>query len=167
MFWVVFIVVALVVGVGLVLVQRQFTARDPMGLDAASAPRLMYEQVRPLTDPEQVLYRRLVEALPECVILAQVSFSSFMKPAPEEGPLEARQVRALYARISQKTVDFLVCLQDFTVVAAVEVDDSAHEELRDLRRDELLKSAGITSLHVRVEHIPTVERIREMFTAPK
>src|SRR5688572_26153184 len=138
-----------------------------MGLDAASAPRLMYGQTRPLSDPEQVLYWRLVEALPECVILAQVSFSRFMKPVPQEGALEARQFRALYARISQKTVDFLVCLRDFTVVAAVELDDSTHEELRDLRRDELLKSAGITSLRVRVDHIPSVEKIREMFTAPK
>ena len=167
MFWIVFIVVALVVGVGLVLVQRQMALRGQSGIDPAAGPALLYAQIRPLSDPEQVLYWRLVEALPECVILAQVSFSRFMKPAPPEGHFEARQYRALYARISQKTVDFLVCLRDFTVVAAVELDDSSQAELQDVRRDELLKAAGITSLRVRVDHIPSVETLREMFTASK
>jgi hypothetical protein len=164
LFWVVFFLVALVVGVGLMLVQRQLAVSDQIALDPASGQRLMYGQTRPLTDPEQVLYWRLVEALPECVILAQVSFSRFMKPTPPEGVLEARQYRALFFRISQKTVDFLVCLKDFTVVAAVELDDSTHADV-DLRREQLLQSAGIPLVRLRVDHIPTVERLREMFTA--
>ena len=165
MFWVLFVSVAVIVIVALFLAQRQ--PMEQMGLDAAPGDTRLYAQARPLTEPEQTLYWRLVEALPECVILAQVSFSRFMKPTPPEGALEARQYRALYARISQKTIDFLVCLKDFTVVAAVELDDSTHEKERDVRRDELLKSAGITPLHLKVEHIPSVEALREMFTASK
>ena len=165
MFWVLFIAVAVIVIVALVLAQRQ--PMEQMGLDQAPGEGLAYTQSRPLTDPEQTLYWRLVEALPECVILAQVSFSRFIKPTPPEGAFEARQYRALYARISQKTIDFLVCLKDFTVVAAVELDDSSHEPERDVRRDELLKAAGITPIHLKVEHIPSVESLREMFTASK
>jgi hypothetical protein len=163
-FWVIFVAVAIIVGVALVLAQRQPVERDQMGL---GPEQLMYKQSRPLSEPEQVLYWRLVEALPECVILAQVSFSRFMTPSPPEGVLQAKQQRALYARISQKSVDFLVCLKDFTVVAAVELDDATHRGARDIQRDELLKSAGITPLRLRVDHIPSAETLREMFTASR
>ena len=43
-------------------------------LSGRGGPRLRYQQIRPLRPPEQALYWRLVEALPECVILSQVTF---------------------------------------------------------------------------------------------
>src|SRR5688500_5075902 len=38
-----------------------------------------YASQRPLSDPEQTLFWRLREAMPECVVLSQVSFSRFIK----------------------------------------------------------------------------------------
>src|SRR5262245_53668122 len=149
-FWIVFIAAATITLVAIYLAQRQPGDRDQMGLDARQGPR--YVQHRPLTDPEQVLYWRLVEALPECVVLAQVSFTRFMKAAPE-GNFSPAQQLTLYRRISQKTIDYLVCLKDFTVVAAVELDDASHDEERDSQRDALLKSAGIVPLRIDVKHI--------------
>lgn len=123
-----------------------------------------FEQVCPLAGAEQVLYWRLVEALPECVVLPQVTFSRFLRPSVE-GRDRRAQHRALQNRISQKTVDFLVCLQDFTVVGAIELDDSSHAWARDEQRDAILECARVPLVRLRVEKIPSVERLREIFTS--
>ena len=133
---------------------------------AAPDVPLRYRQVKPLTAPEQTLYWRLREALPECVILSQVTFSRFMRP--DTGGIAPLQVyRTLQNRIAQKTLDFLVCLPDFTVVAAVELDDSTHRKDADRQRDELLNAANITVIRVSADDIPSAQRIREAFTSDK
>ena len=159
MFWVLFIVVAVVVGVALVLAQRQPADRDLIGVD--SAPTQGYAQARPLSEAEQELYWRLVEALPECVVLSQVSFRSFLRPA--EGKAANPRTRAIYFRMAQQSIDFLVCLKDFTVVATVELDESPDASRRDPTRDELLKAAGIEPLHIRAGEIPSVAALRALF----
>ena len=120
----------------------------------------VYEAIKPLSDPEQTLYWRLKEAMPECVILGQVSFSRFLRPKAEA----RRGRRALFLRISQKTVDFLVCLPDFTVVAAIELDDSRHSKVKDMQRDAILRSAGVPVVRLNVASIPSAEELRAAFT---
>ena len=133
---------------------------------AASDVPLRYRQVKPLSAPEQTLYWRLREALPECVVLSQVTFNRFMRP--DTGGIAPLPVyRALQNRIALKTLDFLVCLPDFTVVAAVELDDSTHRKDADRQRDELMNAAGITVIRVSVDDIPSAARIREVFTSEK
>lgn len=154
MTWPVVVAVAAVVGAILFILVR--------GASRNGVP-LRYQQVRPLSDAEQALYWRLVEALPECVILSQVTFSRFMKP-DTGGVAPAREYHALRNRISQKTIDFLVCLEDFTVVAAIELDDSTHVEASDHARDELLRAAGIAVLRMPSRDMPSVARLRELFT---
>lgn len=154
MTWAVVLLVAVALACAILLISRP--QRAP-----AVPPR--YQQVRPLTDAEQALYWRLVEALPECVILSQVTFSRFMKP-DTGGVAPRREYHALRNRISQKTIDFLVCLKDFTVVAAIELDDSSHVEASDHARDELLRAAGIAVLRMPSRDMPTVARLRELFT---
>ena len=151
-------IVAIVVTAALVTRKKRRTT-------SPEAP-LRYRQVTPLSRPEQTLYWRLREALPECVVLSQVTFSRFMKP--DTGGLAPLAVyRALQNRIAQKTLDFLVCLPDFTVVAAVELDDASHRAEHDRQRDELLNAAGITVIRVTVDDIPSAQRIREAFTSDK
>ena len=125
-----------------------------------------YKSVKPLTVPEQTLYWRLSEALPECVILSQVTFSRFMA-TDTNGRTSFGDRMTLHNRISQKSIDFLVCLKDFTVVAAVELDDSSHRFERDAARDQLLESAGIEVLRVHVRDIPSAARLREIFTTDR
>jgi hypothetical protein len=159
MFWALFIGVALVVGIALILVQRQTADRDFVGEDTGAATG--YAPVRPLSEAEQELYWRLVEALPECVVLPQVSFRSFLRPA-EGKPVNPR-TRAIYFRMAQQSVDFLVCLKDFTVVATVELDESPDGSRRDTSRDDLLRAAGVAPLHIRAGEIPSVPTLRAMF----
>ena len=127
---------------------------------------LRYRQLKPLSAAEQTLYWRLREALPECVVLSQVTFSRFMRP-DTGGVAPLAEYRALQGRISQKTLDFLVCLPDFTVVAAVDLDDSTHRGQADRQRDELLNAAGITVIRVTADDIPSAQRIRQAFTGEK
>jgi len=117
-----------------------------------------YASKKPLSDPEQTLYWRLREAMPECVILSQVSFSRFIKPG-----VTVASRRRLFNQIAQKTVDFLVCLPDFTLVAAVELDDGTHQRTRDAHRDSILRSADVPLVRLHVRDIPSVEQLRAMF----
>jgi hypothetical protein len=119
-----------------------------------------YTARRPMSDPEQALFRRLEEAMPECIILSQVPLSRFLAPAAK-GFLARRR---LLNRISGKSADFLVCLPDFTVVAVVELDDRTHTPARDSRRDVMVREAGIPVVRVQVTEMPTVEYLRALFT---
>ena len=73
MTWPVVLLAALLLGLILYFAFRPHRPRIGNGTP------LRYQQVRPLSDAEQALDWRLVEALPECVILAQVTFSRVMK----------------------------------------------------------------------------------------
>ena len=126
----------------------------------ASRPANSYRLVKPLSDPEQSLYWRLREAMPNSVILAQVSVSRFV--VPESHDVSAR--KALFNQISQKSVDFLVCLPDFTIIAAVELDDSTHQRMRDARRDAIFRSASVPLVRFNVREIPGAEELRALFT---
>src|ERR1700689_5456398 len=80
-----------------------------------------------LSQPEQILYRRLVQTLPENLVLAQVQLSRFLevdRGVPRQSWLN---------RISQLSADFLILNPDTSVVAAGELDDASH--LRRSRQD--------------------------------
>lgn len=84
---------------------------------------------KPLTQPEQVLYHRLVASLPECIVLAQVQLSRIL------GAKKGFQFHKWNNRINRLSVDFLVCLQDSTVVAAIELDDRSHARADRVKRE--------------------------------
>jgi uncharacterized protein DUF2726 len=116
-----------------------------------------YRLKKPLSEPEQTLYWRLREAMPECVVLSQISFSRFLEPT------SAGARRALFNQIAQKSVDFLVCLPDFTIVAAVELDDGTHGRSKDVQRDAIFESAGLPVVRLHVRNIPAVEELKALF----
>jgi len=120
-----------------------------------------YRTRKPLSEPEQVLYWRLREAMPECVVLCQVSFSRFLDGA--SAPTSSERWRS-FARIAQKSVDFLVCLPDFTIVAAVELDDTTHSREKDIQRDAIFKSAGLPLIRLNVRQMPSSQELRALFS---
>jgi len=119
----------------------------------------VYEMSKPLTEPEQVMYFRLRSALPECEVLAQVTFSRFLKPSGKDAK---RRFGALQ-RINKKSADFLICLKDFTIVAAVELDDASHNAEKDKDRDAILATAGVKVLRWHVRDLPSEQAIRDAF----
>lgn len=128
-------------------------------LRAAEARRPWpYFARKPLTQPEQVLYFRLVEALPEHMVLAQVQLSRVL------GVKKSRDELAWFDRIDQLSVDFVVCRKDASVLVAIELDDAtprrAARRKADAKKDRALGSAGVPVLRWTVADIPDAAGIR-------
>ncbi|HVJ38863.1 MAG TPA: DUF2726 domain-containing protein [Stenotrophomonas sp.] len=119
---------------------------------------------RVLSDAEQVLYWRLVEALPEEVVLAQVQLSRFL------GVKKGHKRMQWLNRVNQKSADFVVCKKNFAVVTVIELDDSTH--LRPARRkadadkERAITAAGLTLLRWNVNKMPSVGEIRQIVYPP-
>jgi len=108
---------------------------------------------RLLTEREQAMHNRLVQALPNAVVLAQVSFGALLWAG-------ARPVRN---RFDRKIADFVICNRAFQVVALIELDDASHKgkEEKDAERDAMLKDAGYRV--IRYPNIPDIEKVRTDF----
>ena len=157
--WITFaVVVLIVIVIAIVIALVKKAASTPEKKLPMATYR--YAMKNPLSQPEQILYHRLREALPECEVLPQVTFSRFLETTPNPPNLK----RAAFQKISQKSADYLICLKDFTIVASVELDDSSHDKKRDADRDAILASAGIKVLRWHVSDMPSLETIRVAFT---
>lgn len=115
-----------------------------------------------LSQPEQVLYRRLVQALPEHIVLTQVQLLRTVRF--KRGVLN----RNILNRISQLSIDFLILNSDTSIVAAVELDDSSHQradrQWADERKTHALESAAIPLLRWNVRKLPDVPAIGAALT---
>lgn len=113
---------------------------------------------KPLTEPEQILYFRIKEAMPECIVLAQVALPALV------GVRSCNDYRSAFNRIASKYVDFVVCLPDFTIVAVIELDDKSHTRPDRVRADTVkntaLRLAGHPILRFKTHNMPTVEELR-------
>ncbi len=76
---------------------------------------------RVLSAPELQLHQRLVRALPQQIVLAQVQVSRVLGVKPGFDFHEWNN------RINRMSYDFVICAPDGTVIAAIELDDSSHE----------------------------------------
>ena len=106
---------------------------------------------RTLTPREEQMFFALTAALPECTILAQVSFQALL----DTPSFEDRN------RFNRKYADFVICSKRLTTVAIVELDDSTHDSKKaaDKDRDVMLQKAGYQT--IRYRDIPNTEKIRE------
>lgn len=116
-----------------------------------------------LTDVEQVLYHRLVEALPELIVLAQVPLSGILGIRRNRN----KRWQAQFNAIARKSVDYVVCRKDFSVVAVIELDDSTHEREDRKKSDEVknaaFKKVGIEVLRLTPGNLPASESIAIAF----
>ena len=120
-----------------------------------------FHSKRPLSQPEQVLYHRLVAALPERIVLAQVQLSRVM------GVKKGFNARGWMNRINRMSFDFVVCLKDSTVIAAIELDDRSHESAErieaDVKKSRAANAAGIRLVRWNVKGLPDDDDIRHAF----
>ncbi len=128
--------------------------------DVSNVPWPFYAK-KLLTQPEQILYHRLVAALPQCIVLAQVQLSQVL------GVNQGFNFSVWNNRINRMSLDFIVCLKDSTIIAAVELDDKTHEkEIRikaDAKKGKALSAAGIELIRWHVSALPDEKAIREAF----
>jgi hypothetical protein len=116
---------------------------------------------RPLSGPEQVLYHRLVAALPAHIVLAQVQVSRVLGVKKGFNHLEWNN------RINRLSYDFVVCGKDSTVLAAIELDDKTHEATSrtetDKKKDMATSAASIRLIRWHVKSMPDGAAIRAEF----
>jgi len=116
---------------------------------------------KPLSQPEQTLYFRLVKALPEHIILAQVQLSRLL------GVKKGNDFQAWSNRINRMSADFVVCNKDSSIVAVIELDDATHQrkdrQTADAKKDKALSSADIRIVRLQAKALPDIVAIQSMF----
>lgn len=78
------------------------------------------------------------------------------------------ELRGVHNRINRMSVDFLVCLKDSSIGAAIELDDRSHNSWSrrkaDVKKQKALESAGITLIRWQGSSLPDEITIRAAFT---
>lgn len=114
-----------------------------------------------LSQPEQVLYFRLVQALPDHIVLAQVQLSRLL------GVKKGNNYQAWFNRINRMSADFVVCKKDSSIVAVIELDDTTHQkedrQAADAKKDKALSSADIRVVRWQAKSIPDIAAIQAAF----
>ena len=115
-----------------------------------------------LSERERALCQRLVDALPEHIILAQVQLLQILEFRGGRRPFE------IFNRISQLSVDFLLVNSDTSIVAAIELDDATHARAdrrqADARKSHALRSAGVPLIRWNAKALPDTAAIRAALT---
>lgn len=71
---------------------------------------------------------------------------------------------AHFNRIAQLSLDFVICRQDFSVVAAVELDDRSHDRAkqraRDAKKDAVMKAINVRLVRFDARRYPSESDVR-------
>lgn len=152
------IVLPLVIVIAVVVVLAFLKAKAQSGVGDEVWP---FYAKKPLSQAEQVLYFRLIQALPEHIVLAQVQLSRLL------GVKKGNNFQAWYNRINRMSADFLVCNKDSSIVAVIELDDSTHQredrQAADAKKDKALASAGVRIVRWQAKSIPDIAAIQATF----
>ena len=121
-----------------------------------------YGSRKVLADTEQVLFHRLVSALPDYLVLTQVRLSRVLEVKKGKGI----RVNEWNNRINGLSLDFVICSKDFSVLTVIELGDKAHIRKKhindDKRKNKALADAGIRLIRWDVESIPDGIAIKEV-----
>lgn len=154
-------IILLVIALIVILAVISLTKPSNKQTDADIWP---YYAKKPLSQPEQVLYFRLAQALPEHVTLAQVGLSRILGVKKGNNPMEWLN------RINRMSADFVVCNKASNVIAVIELDDSSHQredrKKADQKKDKALASAGIRMIRWNAKEIPDIITIQTTFDSP-
>jgi len=135
------------------VIAARFKPRD----GALSKPWPLEAKRQLLTERERALYQRLVQSLPNHIVLAQVQLLQVLNFQ------RGRRTHAIVNRISQLSLDFLILNPDTSIVAAVELDDATHarENRRqaDARKNHALQSAGVPLIRWNAKSLPDASAI--------
>ena len=87
-----------------------------------------------LNKGEQELYKRLKEAAPALIVFSQVSMSQIFHITPDRKRMQLNE-------IGRKSVDFLLCREDTSILLAIELNGAHHEEERQKFSDDQKRKA--------------------------
>jgi hypothetical protein len=112
-----------------------------------------------MTDSEVRFFVRLQEAMPDCLIFAQVQLSRLVK-CPDEA-----EEKFWFNRISRMSADYvLVHPNAQQVLAVIELDDWTHDRpdrrRADAKKDKAIRSAGLAMIRFDGRKMPDVPELR-------
>lgn len=116
--------------------------------------------IRPLTKAELLALGHLQQAIPECLVLPQISLSRFIK---------VRQTKSYgqwFGRVGRRCVDFLVCSPAGDVLGAVELlraNQTASLEASSVggqRKNDTLQLASVPLWQLNLEQLAVPSKIR-------
>lgn len=140
-----------------------FAVLNAKAKDGAGEEVWPFYAKKPLSQPEQVLYFRLIQALPDHIILAQVQLSRLL------GVKKGNNFQSWNNRINRMSADFVVCKKDSSIVAVIELDDATHQredrQVADAKKDRALASAAIRIVRWQVKSLPDIAMIQTTFKA--
>ncbi len=121
-------------------------------------------QRKPLASPEQVLYQRLVQALPGHMVLSRVPLCAVL------GVRRGFDAATWSQRLRGLQYDFVLCSADATVLAAIELTGKARAK-SDVPESDRIKqrasaAAGIRLLHWQAGALPDHAAIQAVFGLP-
>lgn len=112
-----------------------------------------------LTENERFVFERLCEAMPQHRVLTQVELSRVLSVS-----LKGKDRLPWFNRINGKSLDFVICDSTMRIVAAVELDDSTHDNTAQRKRDEVKDRAcaasGLRLVRWRRKTLPAAAGIR-------
>lgn len=109
------------------------------------------KKYRLLNDAEQELFHRLREAMPNMLVFAQVGVAQLAQ-------LRGRRDARALARMAGRGVDFVICAQDFAIIAAIELAWPTSTEPEE-EKNKALRSLGIPLIVFRPNNLPDAEAI--------
>jgi hypothetical protein len=123
-----------------------------------------YYARKPLVGPAQLLYQRLVTALPGFIVLSNVPVSSLL------GVRRGHDSRTWTRRVRHLQYDFVVCLPDATTLVAIQLDDNTRSDKTLTRADRIKQrasdAAGVRLMHWQSSALPQHTEIQTAFGVP-
>jgi very-short-patch-repair endonuclease len=105
-----------------------------------------------LSERERALFQRLVQSLPDHIVLTQVQLLRALEFK------RGQWSQTIFNKIRQLSVDFLILNTDTSICAAIELDDVTHEHAKrraaDARKTHALKSAGVPLIRWNAKSLP-------------
>lgn len=148
--------IGLMISILILIALRKIDIRRPLRATNRVNPDAYYS-VKPLSKTEQAFYKALKANLPGHIILAQVDLKQVIKT-------KRGASKADHSRMAQLSLDYLICRQDFSIVAAIELDDPSHDtpvrQARDEKKNAILRAANIDLIRWDVRNAPTSADIR-------
>lgn len=139
--------------------RRKDSLRDT-GTHRAEEGKWPFYPTYAMSRNEQQLYWKLVSALPDYIVLAQVQASRILKIK------KSANQQYWFNRVNRMSYDYVVCHKNSYPLAVIELDDSTHErddrQEADRRKNKILHDAGLTLLRWRKENIPDSTTIAEL-----
>lgn len=115
-----------------------------------------------LNNIELTLYHQLKEAAPRYHVFTQVSLSQLFY-------IKSQHAFNVLGHVDRKSVDFVLCRPDTSIVMAVELNGPFHQNPEQIASDEVkrqsLKQAGIPLLVLYPKNLLTIKELRAVIAS--